>query len=140
MPTQGPQVASSSHYQFKYPVTIITIPYHSNLSLPTIANELIPLTRSVRHIPISIPLQDASSSMALDGIQADPSVQLHRETAIVQSDGMLLYVAHASYEPGTSPLSTWVPIRAYSQERSPDSQVTATPSSPNNGPLDMFEQ
>lgn len=27
----------------------------------------------------------------------------------VQSEGFLLYVSQATYEPGTSPLSTWVP-------------------------------
>lgn len=26
-----------------------------------------------------------------------------------QSEGLLLYVSQATYEPGTSPLSTWVP-------------------------------
>ena len=29
----------------------------------------------------------------------------------VQSEGLLLYVSQATYEPGTSPLSTWVPTQ-----------------------------
>lgn len=30
--------------------------------------------------------------------------------AKVEPDGLLLYVKQASYEPGTSPLSGWVPV------------------------------
>lgn len=33
----------------------------------------------------------------------------------VLPDGLLLYVAQACYEPGTSPLSSWVPIASYDQ-------------------------
>ena len=29
----------------------------------------------------------------------------------VQSEGLLLYVSQATYEPGTSPLSTWIPTQ-----------------------------
>lgn len=29
----------------------------------------------------------------------------------VQSEGLLLYVGQAAYEPGASPLSTWVPTQ-----------------------------
>ena len=34
-------------------------------------------------------------------------------TTNVQPDGLLLYVSEASYEPGTSPLSSWIPLTGY---------------------------
>ena len=34
----------------------------------------------------------------------------------IQPDGLLLYVAESSYEPGTSPLSSWIPIVGYEKE------------------------
>jgi len=34
----------------------------------------------------------------------------HQVTVTIESDGLLLYVAEASYENGTSPLSSWIPI------------------------------
>lgn len=46
--------------------------------------------------------------------------------AYVQPDGLLLYVAEASYERGTSPLSSWVPISAYDhKDYEPDESVGA---------------
>lgn len=35
--------------------------------------------------------------------------KMQRIEVQVQSEGLLLYVSQATYEPGTSPLSTWVP-------------------------------
>jgi hypothetical protein len=40
----------------------------------------------------------------------------HQVTAMVQPDGLLLYVAEAAYESGTSPLSNWIPIVSYEDE------------------------
>ena len=37
--------------------------------------------------------------------------EVQRVEVQVQSEGLLLYVSQATYEPGTSPLSTWVPIQ-----------------------------
>ncbi|PFH48083.1 hypothetical protein AMATHDRAFT_76902 [Amanita thiersii Skay4041] len=37
-------------------------------------------------------------------------------TTSIQPDGLLLYVAEASYEAGTSPLSSWVPIFGYEKK------------------------
>jgi snurportin-1 len=46
--------------------------------------------------------------------------------AYVQPDGLLLYVAEASYEHGTSPLSSWVPISAYDhKDYEPDESIGA---------------
>ena len=37
--------------------------------------------------------------------------EVQRIETQVQSEGLLLYVSRATYEPGTSPLSTWVPTQ-----------------------------
>ena len=37
--------------------------------------------------------------------------EVQRIEVQVQPEGLLLYVGQAAYEPGTSPLSTWVPIQ-----------------------------
>lgn len=70
-------------------------------------------------------------------IDSSTTVELKTEEAVVQSDGMLLYVAQATYEPGTSPLSLWVPVRAYTQD-----EATGHPQSIDavEGPLDVFER
>jgi snurportin-1 len=51
-----------------------------------------------------------SYSVTTPPLPAPFKAQVPASTARVQPDGMLLYVAEASYEPGTSPLSSWVPI------------------------------
>lgn len=70
--------------------------------------------------------------------------------AQIQPDGLLLYVAESSYEPGTSPLSSWVPITVYEQkdyerERDEDAdecqeRTRNTPNKPNESPLSLFER
>ncbi|CAA7268489.1 unnamed protein product [Cyclocybe aegerita] len=52
-------------------------------------------------------------------------------TTRVQPDGLLLYVAEASYEPGTSPLSSWVPISGYEEHGSIPGM---------EAPLDLFQR
>lgn len=47
--------------------------------------------------------------MQVDAHQPIIGVQLIEVQA--QSEGLLLYVSQATYEPGTSPLSTWVPTQ-----------------------------
>lgn len=41
------------------------------------------------------------------------SVQVN---TFIEPDGLLLYVAESGYEPGTSPLSSWIPIVGYEKE------------------------
>lgn len=67
------------------------------------------------------------------------SVKLQHVPAPVSPDGLLLYVAHASYEPGTSPLSTWVPVRAYI-EKAEDEGAAQVNSAPKESPLGVFER
>jgi snurportin-1 len=52
--------------------------------------------------------------------------------AEIKPDGLLLYVAQAIYEPGTSPLSSWVPLVAPAID-----EVETTEQS---SPLDVFER
>ena len=60
---------------------------------------------------------------------------LQKAHAQIASDGLLLYLAQASYEPGTSPLSTWVPLRAYQTREEQNNGL-----SPAESPLDVFDR
>ena len=66
----------------------------------------------------------------------------------IASDGLLLYVGEAAYEPGESPLSVWVP-RKYPEEAREASESSAQPQPTDfsaklqgteEGPLDCFER
>jgi len=52
--------------------------------------------------------------------------------AEIKSDGLLLYVAQAIYEPGASPLSSWVPLAT------PVTDKMVSMEQPS--PLDVFER
>lgn len=110
---------SPLQYQFPYPATFVPIPYHTDTTLAHLASTLIPITRTSRFIPVSKPIFTASGNntgdMDLDGA-ISPLVRLGTFPVEVKSDGMLLYVSQATYEPGTSPLSSWLPLRVYSEE------------------------
>jgi snurportin-1 len=81
-------------------------------------------------------------SMDVEANELSKTVELKTEATVVRSDGMLLYVSQSSYEPGTSPLSLWVPIRAYTQDTTTtDLQATSHVSSGEaEGPIDVFER
>ncbi|OBZ77626.1 Snurportin-1 [Grifola frondosa] len=121
-PTNAPGVqdsttTSQSSYQFPYPTSFVPIPYHTDTTLPSLTNTLIPLTRTSRNIPISIPTpltMNNDNDMDIDENYVTPSAgQLRSVLTEVKPDGMLLYVAQATYESGTSPLSSWVPLQTY---------------------------
>ncbi|KAI0764769.1 hypothetical protein C8Q74DRAFT_1283857 [Fomes fomentarius] len=129
-------------YQFPHPTTFAPIPYHTDTSLAHLTSSLIALTRTTRAISITIPVSASSSAAfsheqesAMDLDNAAPLVQLQTVQAEVQSDGMLLYVAQASYEPGTSPLSNWIPLRAYQTRDEQQSGASLAES-----PLNVFER
>lgn len=68
---------------------------------------------------------------------APPILPLKNVSVALAPDGMLLYVSQASYEPGTSPLSSWIPITGYAKELDEtytDGQMNS------NRPLDLFER
>jgi len=109
--------ATTSFTAFPYPMTFVPIPYHSDMSLPNLSSAIIPMARSPRTISI-IPRHPSTSSVAGSEMQVDRKLSagtggagLHRIEVQVQSEGLLLYLSQATYEPGTSPLSTWVPIQ-----------------------------
>lgn len=71
----------------------------------------------------------------------------HPVTATIRSDGLLLYVAEASYESGTSPLSSWIPIESYEATQQDESKMGDEDSArkmskqaAGSGPLDVFER
>jgi snurportin-1 len=67
--------------------------------------------------------------------------QVPAPIARVQPDGMLLYVAEASYEPGTSPLSSWVPICLDATAHGTKVEVAAQGiNSGQEGPLETFQR
>ncbi|KAH9918652.1 uncharacterized protein B0H18DRAFT_1122909 [Fomitopsis serialis] len=106
------------HYRFPHPATFVTV----------FARHLGHKTRNAC---------PQTSGMDLD-IPAPLITELETVPVEIKSDGLLLYVAQATYEPGTSPLSSWVPLRAYAQAPHEPSLGTGkvTPESP----LNVFER
>ena len=94
-------------YKFPYPITLAAVAYHLDLSTQGLLSNLIPRARIPYSLPISIPSPDAA--MHIEGT---------RPEAQIRADGLLLYVAQAIYEPGTSPLSLWVPAEPSAEEGS----------------------
>lgn len=135
-------VSQPSSYNFQYPTSFIPIPYHTDTTLPMLHSHIVPLARSTREILVDIPTStpfrfppSSYSAMPIDS-GADHSglttVPVH-----ITSDGLLLYVSHASYEEGISPLSCWIPIRAITI---PGEQGTSSSEQESNGPLDLFQR
>ncbi|KAH7921549.1 hypothetical protein BV22DRAFT_1038521 [Leucogyrophana mollusca] len=143
-PTNGSSTSFDGHnsvpdaYHFPYPTTFVPIPYYTDTSLPCLSSSVIPVARSSRQIPvdvpISAPLNPFSTNMPVDSPNPIPSQLATSVSVHVESDGLLLYVSQASYEPGTSPLSCWIPIRGYSEAG--QHQALA----PREGPLDLFQR
>ncbi|KAJ3968667.1 hypothetical protein EV361DRAFT_924883 [Lentinula raphanica] len=151
---------SSSTYTYPYPTTLLPVPYHAApLSLSTLLNTVVPAARSTRSVRVSLPMivstvskTSGSGDMDIDTptCTTTPATTpiATREHSIIP-DGLLLYVAEASYESGTSPLSNWVPLRQLSSASKMESEsmedVTTESShavdTPNlDGPLDQFER
>jgi snurportin-1 len=129
-------------YVFPYPVAFIPIPYHTNTTFPALLSYIIPLTRSVREFSVVVPSSggpqvDPSSEMAVDPTDGPATFSVLESRKVdIHSDGLLLYVSQAGYEPGTSPLSSWIPITRYN---SPHNANESPPSDPFNS-LDLFER
>ncbi|KAI0777522.1 hypothetical protein BD413DRAFT_609867 [Trametes elegans] len=148
-PNAAPTEQQHTTYHFPHPTTFTPVPYHTDTTLAHLLSALIPLTRTARAIPVSVPVpgqphatsgRGAEGAMELDG-GAMPLMQVRTVQAPVASDGMLLYVAQATYEPGTSPLSSWVPLRAYqTHEERIQQEQGHVESRPAESPLDMFER
>ncbi|KZT66541.1 hypothetical protein DAEQUDRAFT_674805 [Daedalea quercina L-15889] len=127
----------SARYRFPHPTTFVPVPYHTDTSLTHLLSALIPMTRATR--TIAIIRRTIASPQAL-GMDLDVPVPSELETVPVEirSDGLLLYVAQATYEPGTGPLSSWVPLEAYTPAAKEANMVIgeAMPESP----LNVFER
>ncbi|KAJ7098364.1 hypothetical protein C8R44DRAFT_811446 [Mycena epipterygia] len=126
-------------YRFPYPTKYLAIPYHTDTSLLALTSQIIPLARASRSIDVEVPVigHDAEAeSMAVDESQKnEPAAVFETRTAEVCADGLLLYVAEASYEAGTSPLSSWIPIANYEEDHGMSGSTTST-----DGPLDVFHR
>ncbi|KAH0582074.1 hypothetical protein H2248_011729 [Termitomyces sp. 'cryptogamus'] len=111
-------------YTFPCPTTFLPVPYHIDTTLPSLLTHIVPsvrLPRSVGIVAPSVPSQGMDFDFSCSG---QPT---QTKEAIIQSDGLLLYVRAASYESGTSPLSSWVPIVSYDGPQ-------------HESPLDLFER
>jgi len=142
----SPMSEQPTHYRFPYPTRLIPVPYYTDTTLPSLSSRIIPLARSLRSVVVEIPTSSTptfsfsiDSSMDIDNSAPPPSfptMPVLTSTSIdVVPDGMLLYTAQASYEPGTSPLSSWIPITGYCEDRG-----SGTRSVDSDRPLDIFER
>ncbi|KAF8558204.1 hypothetical protein OG21DRAFT_1494240 [Imleria badia] len=135
-------VTQPNSYNFQYPTSFIPIPYHTDTTLPVLHSCIVPLARSTREILVDVPtstpfqiLPAPDSAMSIDA-GADHNGLTNMPVQIT-SDGLLLYVSHASYEEGISPLSCWIPIRPVTF---PGEQESNDTERENNGPLDLFQR
>lgn len=152
-------------YQYPYPTRLIPISYYTDTTLPTLYQHIIPQAKTPRSLTIDVPsapsttLSHASSTDQSggqaqgDGMDVEPptftfgAIQgTYQITTTIESDGLLLYVAEASYESGKSPLSTWIPIMSYEVEdqaesHQPHDEVRRTREQRQaSGPLAVFER
>lgn len=91
-------------YTFSYPVSFVPVPYHTDTTAAALCTTIIPAARAPRMISVVVPgpVVLPSAPYAMSVVDAATCVEVH-------SDGLLLYVAQAAYESGTSPLACWVP-------------------------------
>lgn len=129
-PTVPVSQTSSQAYHFPYPVTLLPVPYHTDTTFTTLQTHVIPVVRSVRSVPVIVPASlpsaaPADSDAAAGGMEVDTSASSKERPALISvfanvaPDGLLLYIAEASYEAGASPLSSWIPINAEAEESFP---------------------
>ncbi|KAI9510171.1 hypothetical protein F5148DRAFT_1181206 [Russula earlei] len=112
MPSHGSTQECPIGYRFPYPTTFLRIPYYTNTTFAHFLTTIIPRARSSYRAQVSIPT--ASNEQDAMDIESSQFTGPAPRTAQVEinPDGLLLYVAQAIYEPGTSPLSSWVPLVA----------------------------
>ncbi|KAJ7592990.1 hypothetical protein C8J56DRAFT_487050 [Mycena floridula] len=106
--SQLPTQRAKSQHPFSFPTLLLPIPYHVT-SLSTLCSQIIPIARSSRIITVTIPPGPGNigDTLAMDTTLDEVSQPMN---VTVSPDGLLLYVATASYEAGTSPLSSWIPM------------------------------
>ncbi|KAJ7885109.1 hypothetical protein B0H14DRAFT_2699728 [Mycena olivaceomarginata] len=128
-------------YRFPYPTKFLAVPYYTDTSLPVLASQIVPFARVSRFIDVDVPADndpEPVESMAVDQSSSrEPKALFTTTTTEIRADGLLLYVAEASYEPGASPLSTWIPIAKYEEDPTPNGMTESTTT---DGPLDVFHR
>ncbi|KAJ6491384.1 hypothetical protein C8R47DRAFT_1122550 [Mycena vitilis] len=132
-------------YRFPYPTKFLPVPYHTDTSFLALASHTVPLARASRFVGVEVPgsvdTMPAESTMAVDQLQTqEAGGALTTKNAEVRADGLLLYISEASYEAGTSPLSSWIPIVKYEEERIPDADSMTDANAATDGPLDIFHR
>jgi len=90
--------------------------------------------------PSSTEPQISSQSQKMPQLPETSKAQVLASTARVQPDGMLLYVAEASYDPGTSPLSSWVPICLDAVTHGEKGAMAQLGERKQEGPLEIFQR
>lgn len=112
-----PLQSTFAAYEFPYPISFLPVPSHGPLSYHHMLSTVIPAARCARMMRINAPIitpSDANDlNMCLEGSEEERTIS-------IESDGLLLYCAEASYEPGTSPLSLWIP--SHKQDGSTDEE------------------
>lgn len=122
MPPARPSEEPSDRYKFSYPTKLVPIPHHTNTTLTNLVSHVVPASRASRSLSVDIP-----TSVGDEGMMMDALVNVAPVNITVAADGLLLYVAEASYESGTSPLSSWVPIVSYNKIDGMDEGVAESP-------------
>jgi len=109
---------------FEYPHSFLPIPYYSPpISLDVFVNTVISNAKMKRSVGQKFPAPHSATtvdSMETDDVingggAADKSMEVETDAVVVasiESDGMLLYVSGACYQPGQTPLSAWIPAKS----------------------------
>ncbi|KZV68336.1 hypothetical protein PENSPDRAFT_687312 [Peniophora sp. CONT] len=129
-PRPPPNSSNSGQYQFAYPTAFLPISWSADTTSSYLLSTVIPHARQGYDIPVMLP--PADDEMDLDGA-------LVKGAARVRSDGLLLYVASAIYEPGTSPLSLWVPNGVWRQPVD-GQRLESMEEDSAETPMDVFER
>lgn len=88
---------------YEYPIFFLSVPSFNPLPLSYLLSTVIPAASSSRSVSMNSFVGSADHSMELDCLVSN-------QVNNFESDGLLLYHSAASYEPGTSPLSLWLPL------------------------------
>lgn len=118
-------------FRFPYPTTFLLVPHFTDTTFAHLLGTVLPRARSSYRTQVFVPSGSADTDvMDVESPQFTGHAPRTLQTEI-QPDGLLLYVAQAIYEPGTSPLSSWVPLA------SPGADGASTETT---SPLDVFER
>lgn len=138
---------------FPFPASFIAVPYFSPTPLEVLHSTIVPSAHAGRVIQVKVPNPEyklrsviesdemevdanvVASISSLPGIPAELQADIH-----LRSDGILLYVAEAAYESGTSPLSAWIPSSVQANAGAPHDRNVVAGASENEAPLIVFSR